>query len=337
MKKEILISVIIPVYNVEKFLEKCLESILKQTLKEFEVLLINDGSTDRSLEICHKFQQKYPNIIRVFNNQNQGSSISRNQGINEAKGEYIQFIDSDDWIEETMFEEMYRKIKKDNSDIVISGYIREDRILNSNLEMIPITSKSDKYFWLSDKALIPYTPNKLYKRDKILDFKLKFEAEIRLSEDLLFNIQYMLMSQKVSVLPKAFYHYIIHGENTVLNLEKRKDIFKVFKKIDDFLNQNGKSKEQEILSKIRIIKEGHIKSALKILLQAKNKKEFFEYAKFFKKNIHDTKYLNVGNKINIHIRYFFIYWIYLLNLKKIIYYKQRFQAFFRMKFSNKVK
>lgn len=329
MKKEILISIIIPVYNTEKFLERCLESIVRQTLKEFEILLINDGSTDRSLEICYRFRQNYPDIIRVFDNKNQGSSVSRNQGINEAKGKYIQFIDSDDWVEETMLEEMFRKIEKDNSDIVISGYIKEDRILNSNFEMIPITSKNDKYFWLSDKASIPYIWNKLYKKDRIIDLKLKFENELHLSEDLLFNIQYMLMSQKVSVLQKAFYHYVIHGKNTVLNLEKRKDIFKVFKKIDTFLSQNEKDRDKEILLKIQTITERHVKSALKILLQANNKKEFFEYARFFKKNIIDIDYLSVKNKVNIYIRYSTIYFMYLLNLKKMM--QIRDKLYFKIK------
>lgn len=329
MEKEILISVIIPVYNSENFLEKCLESVTKQTLKNFEVLLINDGSTDKSLEICNFFQRKYPDMIRIFNNKNQGVSASRNQGINEAKGKYLQFIDSDDWIEETMLEETYKKIKEEDSDIVVSGYIKEEKKLNFSLKMIPITEENDKYFWLSDKALIPYVSSKMYKKEKILDFKLSFEREIQLSEDMLFNIEYMLMSQKVSILQKAFYHYIIHDNNTVLNIEKRKDIFKVFEKIDNFLIQNRKNKNKEILSKIRIIKERHTKSALRMLLRSNNKKEFFEYIGFFKKNISNIKYLSIRNKINIYIRYFLIYWIYLLNLKRIV--EIRDKIYFKIK------
>ena len=111
--KNIKISVIVPIYNTEKFLRKCIESILNQTLKEIEIILINDGSTDNSHLICLEYTEKYPEKIRYVNNKNIGCSTTRNLGIELAQGEYIAFVDSDDYIENTMYEEMFLMAEKE--------------------------------------------------------------------------------------------------------------------------------------------------------------------------------------------------------------------------------
>ena len=123
--EDIKISVIIPVYNTEKFLEKCLNSVLNQTLKEIEIIVVNDGSRDNSLEIIKKFK-KEDNRIVLLNEQNGGSSFARNKGLETAKGKYFYFIDSDDYLEEnTMFEELYNKCENDNLDIVVFDYYND--------------------------------------------------------------------------------------------------------------------------------------------------------------------------------------------------------------------
>ena len=114
---EPLISVIVPVYNVEKYVEECVESILNQTLKNTEVLIVNDGSTDKSNELVNNLANK-DNRITVINQSNKGLSIARTVGVNLARGEYVSFIDSDDWIEKSMCEEMYKSAKNNNCDIV---------------------------------------------------------------------------------------------------------------------------------------------------------------------------------------------------------------------------
>ena len=118
------ITVIVPIYNVEKYLKRCIESILNQTFKDFELLLLNDGSTDSSGKICDIYASK-DNRIVVRHKKNQGVSTTRNLGIDIAKGEYITFIDSDDWIEKDYLEKMYSKIKEMNVPLLITGYIEE--------------------------------------------------------------------------------------------------------------------------------------------------------------------------------------------------------------------
>ena len=105
MKK---VSIVIPIYNSEKYLQTCLDSILAQTLKEIEIIAVNDGSKDRSREIIEEYQKRYPSTIHVINKENGGMSDARNKGVEKATGEYISFVDSDDYIEPTMLEKMYQ-------------------------------------------------------------------------------------------------------------------------------------------------------------------------------------------------------------------------------------
>ena len=109
------VSVIVPVYNVEKYIEKCLESLVNQTLKDIEIIIVNDGSKDKSEKIINKFLSKYKNIVYV-EKQNGGLSDARNYGMKYAKGEYIAFLDSDDYVDTTIYEKMYNKAKEENAD-----------------------------------------------------------------------------------------------------------------------------------------------------------------------------------------------------------------------------
>ena len=112
------VSVIVPFYNVEKYIDKCLNSLVKQTLKEIEIILVNDGSKDNSYLIAQKYQEKYPDKIKYYEKDNGGLGDARNFGINYATGEYTAFLDSDDYVEPTMYEEMYNKAKQENADMV---------------------------------------------------------------------------------------------------------------------------------------------------------------------------------------------------------------------------
>ena len=137
------ISVIVPVYNVEKYLRKCIESILNQTFREFELILVDDGSTDSSGKICDEYALK-DSRIKVIHKENGGASSARNAGLDVAKGEYIGFVDSDDWIEMDMYGELYRLIKENNTDISVCGInnIKDIKYKNENLkEKIQIIKK----------------------------------------------------------------------------------------------------------------------------------------------------------------------------------------------------
>ena len=138
---DIKVSIIIPVYNVEKYLRQCLDSIVNQTLKEIEVICINDGSTDNSPIILEEYEKKDPRI-RVITQENMGSGVARNRAIQQAKGKYIGFMDSDDWADPTMFEKLYENAELNNSDIVMCPML--------------IINESGQGLSRIDKKLLPY-------------------------------------------------------------------------------------------------------------------------------------------------------------------------------------
>ena len=113
------VSIIVPVYNVEKYLEKCLDSLVNQTLDSYEIIVVNDGSPDNSQEIIDKYVEKYPGIVFAYKKKNGGLGDARNFGIDKARGEYVGFVDSDDWVDKKMFEAMYNMAKTENDDVVI--------------------------------------------------------------------------------------------------------------------------------------------------------------------------------------------------------------------------
>ena len=214
------ISVIVPVYNVEKYINKCIESILNQTLKEFELILINDGSNDSSGEICDKFSA-IDGRITVIHKNNEGVSAARNTGIEIAKGEFIQFIDSDDWIENNMLENLFEKIKNDKSDIVFQGAIFEDykgRIIVEEKNNIDIIQKINNNIQqsavlLTKNSLFGYTWCKMFRRDIIENNKIMFDETLSLAEDEKFTCDYFRFVNKISVLENGYYHYIKYPNN----------------------------------------------------------------------------------------------------------------------------
>lgn len=239
--EEIKVSVIVPIYNSEKFLEKCIESIVNQTLKEIEVILINDGSKDNSHNICLKYLENYPQKIRYINNKNIGCSATRNLGIKLAQGEYITFVDSDDFIEPNMYEEMYNLITKNNLDLVITGV----RYLCNGIEIrkrVPKANlkKNDIFY---EKNLLCYVWNKLFKKDLIIKNNISFLETSHFGEDMVFCFIYYLYVKSVGVIDKVNYNYILHGNNSVFNIEKRLDVFKSYKYLYDYLKEKQVSSE----------------------------------------------------------------------------------------------
>ena len=171
----------------EKYLERCIESILCQTYREFELLLINDGSTDNSIYICQYYEKKDCRIL-LFNQENKGASSARNLGMHYASGEYILFIDSDDWIDANLLEDMIKKIKKYNVDVVVFGWQCE----GNNASVYKLTEND---LILSGKELINaiidddytygggYTVNKLWKKEIIYNGKTQFDESLFSYED----------------------------------------------------------------------------------------------------------------------------------------------------------
>ena len=227
------ISVIIPVYNSSTNLRKCLDSVVNQTLKDIEIIVINDGSTDDSKNIIEEYTVKYKNIIFI-DQENKGIGKTRNIGIKKATGEYITFVDSDDYIKENMLEEYYKYAKKHNFDLVIGSYIKKI----NNKEII---FENNKFKTGNVKTtpqilyLIEYGPwAKLYKREMLINNNIYFD-EKRKYEDMPFVSKALLKSKLIGQITEPYYYYIIHNNSETTTMDKRVfDILDILKEIKDY-------------------------------------------------------------------------------------------------------
>lgn len=216
------ISIIVPVYNAETYLARCIESILQQTFPDFELLLIDDGSKDRSLIICNEYK-KNDNRIRVFHKENGGVSSAREYGLNRIKGCYVIHIDPDDWIESNMLEVMYTKAVKDDADMVICDYWLDlnHRVKYMTQNPIGLTAQNvqNKIF---RQELYGSLWNKLIKTNIIREFNIHFPPNINLWEDAFFVCSILCHDIKISYLNMAFYHYdmCINNNSLVRNLSR---------------------------------------------------------------------------------------------------------------------
>ena len=199
-----MISVIIPVYNVEPYLRRCLDSVVNQTYKELEIFIIDDGSTDGSGAICDEYV-KADKRIRVFHTENRGLSCARNLGLDEAKGEWIGFVDSDDWIEPDMYECLLRRAEETGADVVECGFYRE--YINKTIErnrQSSLTSGSDAVNALLHGQLSNSVWNKLWRRECFYGARF---PEGRLFEDVVTTYQIFHSADYVSSLEEIKYHY----------------------------------------------------------------------------------------------------------------------------------
>lgn len=313
------ISVIIPVYNSERYLRKCIDSIINQTLKEIEIILINDGSTDNSFEIMEKYRQKDERII-VINTNNGGVSSARNKGIEIANGDYIIFIDSDDWCDYEMLEEMYNFAKKNKLDFVGCGYIMETingRCIRSIITNQKVIGKKNKDISnILYRLELGYSVGKLYKRSILNDNNIRFNENINFAEDAIFIQEYILNIDSIGELGKGYYHYVRvnnqslstkYVDNMSFIMEKYWDISeKVYNKFTlygDLMRESGKIKEIDgvILSLYNNYKINCYKNRkqrieeIKILLENKKIRKLINNLKPVRKN---QKILKVLWKIN---------------------------------------
>lgn len=206
-----LISVIVPIYNSEEHLRKCINSILKQTYKNTEIILVNDGSTDSSLQICNDFALK-DSRVRVINKINGGVSSARNLGIISSRGSYLTFIDSDDYCEKAMLQELSKLACKTNTDLVCSGYVLhksngKSTIINTYKRNYLASSKEEIGLLLENYVNLAYMVGKLFKRELIIGNNIRFKEQFSLGEDSGFVFDYILNIKSVAIHGKAFYHY----------------------------------------------------------------------------------------------------------------------------------
>lgn len=210
------ISIIVPVYNVEKYIERCLESLINQTFKNIEIILINDGSTDYSKEICERYAKEDERII-LINQQNKGQSAARNKGIEIARGNYIGFVDSDDYIEPNMYEVLYEKLNCENADCVVA----QVNMVNTKGEILSNKINKNKIgnIETGKEAIIRYLENgrwslwdKLYKAKFIKN--IKFEEGRSCGEDHLGIIPILHEMKKIVTIDNYLYKYLVRENST---------------------------------------------------------------------------------------------------------------------------
>lgn len=209
-----LISIIVPVYNVKEYLEKCLDSICSQTYKNLEIILINDGSSDGSGELCDLFAQR-DGRVKVIHQANAGQSAARNRGLDIAQGEYFGFVDSDDWIEPDMYEFLYRLLKENGADISICSHYRDKGgksvVKYSSDKILEFTRDEAIRALVIDKRVRNYPVDKLYKR--CLFDNIRFPLN-RVYEDLAISYLVFYEADKVIMQETPKYHYVIREGST---------------------------------------------------------------------------------------------------------------------------
>lgn len=217
------ISIVVAVYNAEKTLKKCVDSLLNQTYNNIEIILVNDCSKDNSLDICNEYSKANDNVKVISNDRNSGVSATRNNGINNSTGEYICFVDSDDYVESNYIEVLYYYYQKYNT-VPICGFVYHDEYNHA---------KPVKYSWSGDEGLVSLGEafklkselyltalwNKLFDRRLIIDKNIKFDINISVGEDLRFSVEYFDKNNisEVSVLKSPLYHYMKLSDNSLMS------------------------------------------------------------------------------------------------------------------------
>lgn len=233
MEKE-MISVIIPVYNMEKYLSRCIESILNQTYKNLEAIFINDGSTDSSLKILKEYRKK-DNRIKIIDKKNEGTGAARNDGIKESEGKYITFLDSDDWYEQNFIEKLYKNLEENDSDVAICNpkMVYDDIEKNQGIntyyfESLNLKKEPEKILRI---LAMPISCSKLYKKEVIINNNI-FYPNYSFAEDVEFLYKLFLNIKKVSKIEDYLYNYYQRDSSATKSI-KEEAIDQVYNVLDN--------------------------------------------------------------------------------------------------------
>lgn len=206
------VTLIIPVYNSEKYISKCLDSILNQTYKDYEILIVNDGSKDNSKQIIDKYKDEYPEKIISIEQENKGVSVTRNESIKKANGKYIMFIDNDDYLDKDYIETFVNEIEKEDYDIVLGGYRRiteEGKILRQ--------LKLKDTEWSRLMIVAPWA--KIYKKQFLIDNDITF-LKNNLGEDVYFNLKAMFATKKIKIIDYIGYNWFFNTKSVSNTTQK---------------------------------------------------------------------------------------------------------------------
>ena len=241
MKK---VSVIVPVYNVEKYIDKCLNSLVNQTLEDIEIIVVNDGSPDNSQEIIDKYVKDYPNKVKSYIKENGGQGSARNYGLKYATGEYVGYVDSDDYVNLDMYEKMYKCAKTTKSDVVICGnnvISIEGALIKEESAIIYSDTKLDILF---GKMAVW---NKLYKKDFLVKKNIEFRSKVWY-EDIDFTVKVLFDDIKISFINENLYNYLLRPGSTMnnSNVSKNLDILLAFDEMIKYLKNNKLYEKNQI-------------------------------------------------------------------------------------------
>ena len=242
-------SVIVPVYNAERYLERCVNSIFAQTFTDYELILVDDGSTDDSGKMCDDYAKSNPQV-RVIHQTNQGVSAARQKGLDAASGQYVIFADPDDWVEPTMLEELQEAAINNDADVVLCDFwINNSEVTGDRKYQNPRALSSDSVLrQLISRELHGFTWNKLYRSSCLRKYHVTFPQGINYCEDLWFNCKLFLnQNVKVGYLKKAFYHYDYYSNSSGLSRKLTARSVKDYLSFVEFIHdelQEGEFKDE---------------------------------------------------------------------------------------------
>ncbi len=320
------VSIIIPVYNVEQYLRQCLDSVCNQTFKDIEIIIINDCSPDNSLQIIKEYQQKDDRIILVDLKQNGGLSNARNEGANIAKGKYLAFLDSDDWVTENYIEVLYNAIEKYKTNIAIAKIIKYDNksktfIRNKkNMRFYnkPLRTSSDKKNILLSMPITMVAALMLEKKF-VIENNIVFE-KVKQAEDLIYFITLFSHNSSFVYIKDQIFFYRINRENSIVtnfNTSKNSDYVGLFNFFQHIINIFKKANSFDIYKK-EIYVYLFCFFCKELVEKQLTKEEYFEAVKYYKENFYqDTLYFLKIKSIKNKIRLFIFYLCLKMNINYI--------------------
>lgn len=306
MKKKDLISIIIPYYKVEKQIERCLDSVINQTYDNLEIICVGGKGEDPTKKIVNDYSKKYKNMI-VLEQDGKGTGNARNKGLEIAKGKYILFLDSDDYIEHNTVELMYKKIIKEKSDIVCCGFNRIDDITSKVYSHEMMSMKYDKLDIDKDNVeqlafISPCPWGKLFKREVIINER--FSDKPIAAEDLVYFLNIIPKIQQISFLKKELWHYVVRSDSLIFQttVDKAKELEKNLSEIrEKYINQKL---DVSYLKMIDLTAFIHLGISMASRIKNENK-SLNKYLKYIKKKLNDTfvywdkTKIRINNKITI--------------------------------------
>jgi len=331
--KEGLISIVVPVYNADTFLSKCIDSLIHQTYQNIEIILVDDGSVDQSGSICDDYSKQDHRII-VIHQPNGGVSVARQKGLDAAKGEYVTHVDPDDWVERNAIEVMYERIKKENADILFCDFYEDNKKDSKFIKQYPTSNDNNTLITqiLHYDLFFPLLWNSLIRHLFILNNHISFTpSDIHIGEDTLFICKLLKKSPKVSFCPQAFYHYNNNNASSITKQIRRDHLLSRCLMIDTLEEELGPTFKQDMY----YIK----KNFLFLAFSHKHFDLLTRYPEIHKKAIiQGNKYnpfkpISSSLSLALRIKPQWAYWVYRTNLALIKLY-QTIKMFIKIKRKN---